>query len=83
MMFTIRIFWIPRILFRCVPTSLGLVTSNGLGTKVKQAKPKLLEDKAIIWGNVWGNRSAESSQCTMFFYSFKKLSGPRGHADAV
>ena len=53
--------------------------SNGLGTKVKQAEPILPEDECVIWEKgVFGDKSAESLQCTMFFYACK-LFGLRGH----
>ena len=51
--------------------------SSGLGTKVNQADSIL--PKSQIWDKgVFGDKSAESLQCTMFFYTCK-LFGLRGH----
>ena len=55
--------------------------SNGLGTKVTQAEPILPEDESQIWDKgVFGDKSTDSLQCTMFFYTCK-LFGLRGHGE--
>jgi len=53
--------------------------ASGLGTNVKQAQPLMPEDEENLWeSGVFGENSAESLQCTVFFYACK-LFGLRGH----
>ncbi|XP_033754046.1 uncharacterized protein LOC117337262 [Pecten maximus] len=52
---------------------------RGIGGKTKQAEPILPEDEAIIWEKgIFGDKTADTLQCTMFFYNCK-LFGMRGH----
>ena len=57
---------------RVLDARMKELLKQGFGTKVKQAQPILPEDESKLWENgVFGDKTAETLQCTVFFYACK------------